>query len=228
MFEFYGNVINIYTDASMVMKGEEFYTCCATIAVLGNNIYNPLKYDYRIFKATNNFGEVYGVLMAVEMAIQMKRVFPYATFNIFSDSQISVAGVKEWCFTWFKRMREDGVFFSSEFKPVANQEIFKKIIWLIVTYNIHINFYHVRGHIDKIGFRKAMQGFESSNGFPITLDIMRSIAYMNNQVDNMSRNKLKAANLDEYESYPLFYSYIIPPQKSYMRNYRKHINLRGN
>ena len=118
---------------------------------------------------------------------------------------------------------------TSEGKPVANQEVFKKIIHLVNYYDLDINFYHIRGHVERVGYNKAMKGFRASNGFQISLDVIRSICKMNTLVDNYSRNTLKEANLANYEALPTFYSYGFPEEnrREYMRQFRRHINLRG-
>lgn len=227
-FSYYGNTINIFTDASVVQKGSEYYTCGAAIAILGGNTDCPLKYSSRIFKATNNYGEIDAILLGVLLALKLRNTFPHTRINLFSDSQISIYGLKEWLFMWARRMK-DGYFYTSEGKPVANQEVFKKIIHLINYYDLDINFYHIRGHVERVGYNKAMKGFRASNGFQISLDVIRSICKMNTLVDNYSRNTLKEANLANYEALPTFYSYGFPEEnrREYMRQFRRHINLRG-
>ena len=204
-FSYYGNTINIFTDASVIQKGSEYYTCGAAIAILGGNTDCPLK-----------------------LALKLRNTFPHTRINLFSDSQISIYGLKEWLFMWARRMK-DGYFYTSEGKPVANQEVFKKIIHLINYYDLDINFYHIRGHVERVGYNKAMKGFRASNGFQISLDVIRSICKMNTLVDNYSRNTLKEANLANYEALPTFYSYGFPEEnrREYMRQFRRHINLRG-
>lgn len=192
------STINIFSDASVVYKEGISFTCAGAVAIRGGDMTPPYyKETKRISRGTNNYGEIDAILLAVLLArdayLENNR---QVRINIFSDSQISVSSMREWCFTWFKKSTKDStVFRNSEGVPVANQEVMKKIMYYIVQYQIPIYFYHIKGHTvygnGAVNFKVALNTFANSNGFLPKFEIMHTICIMNDVVDNLTRDYLK-------------------------------------
>jgi ribonuclease HI len=100
---------------------------------------------------TNNSGEVAAVAMAVRGAIdiysQIDKDSFNATFNVFSDSLITINGVREWLPNWIKKADRAGNLMTASGKQASNQEFFKFIYNTILESDININFFHQDGHI---------------------------------------------------------------------------------
>ena len=115
--------------------------------------------------------------------------------NIFSDSGISIRGVREWIFHWIYNANKSksNMLINYEGKPVANQIYFKVIFNTIILNNLDVHFYHQKGHIIGNQYKHANRFFEENNG----ISLMRLgltpeyISSFNNYVDGRSRDILR-------------------------------------
>lgn len=186
--------LNIFTDASISKlpntnivtggAGANFYIgdtfICSDIKVL--------------FNTTNNQSEITSILLGIMGAIQMRNSVD--TINLFSDSRISVYGLREWIFSWINSV-QDGIMYSSSGLPVANQKIILSIIDAITRNDLNINIFHIRGHLDSgkdkdtIQFKKS---FLKENGLdPYTMiddEVLQFLIFGNSQIDHYTRSKL--------------------------------------
>lgn len=185
------NAVNTYTDASIVKdEFNNFITCAGYITVFHNEI---LSYGTRVvYSATNNYGEILAIYMGIQNLLSYKE---HDTFlNLFSDSMISVNGLKTWVYNWLRSMDPTTkMLINSNGNTVANQEIYCNIINYIVQNNTHINLYHQRGHLNPSNVKHMeliKQTFVETNNTDITDDIIREICYYNDMVDNMTRDIL--------------------------------------
>lgn len=148
----------IFCDASIDLKTK--VACSGTIVVNADSIgQDPIR-NYitdGIFviqeNATNNSGEIMAIRKAVEYAIHYQTINKLnpeqLIINIFSDSKISLFGLREWCFNWENNQNEHGILYGSGNNPVSNQEEFKNIIRMISDLSLYakIRFFHQRGHV---------------------------------------------------------------------------------
>lgn len=228
MNNFYNSkTLNIFTDASVKSYQGEYYCCGGAVAIFGSSIYNIIDETFRVHRATNNYGELDSILQGILIALKLKSLYQnnIENINLFSDSAISVNGLREWIFGWSKRAKH-GDYYNSDGALVANQELFKKIIYLITSNNLNINIFHMRGHIDKIGYTKAIQSFKSVNGIELSTDNIKLLAYMNNYVDNKSRNILSGYNITDIPYLNSMYEYTYPCDINSMAIYQNLLNLR--
>lgn len=195
LFYYSPKTLNIFCDASIVkMPDGECISCPGAIAVItdGNGFQSIIedKFDCLRF-STNNRGELTAILLALELANKYKDDF--YTINIFSDSKISVCGLREWIFNWIKNIDKNGSMISSSGTEVMNQDIIKHIITYVVTNNIKFNLYHVKGHVNQSGGpNNAIKVFNVSN--KIDLDNMNTIKLMaqfNDKIDHLTGEVLK-------------------------------------
>ena len=91
---FTSDSLNIFTDASIkTLRNGERIGCAGAVLVFGelkdNNIIE--KYDI-IRNTTNNNSEIKAVRLGVQQAI--RNSLPYTKIRLFSDSQISIYGIR--------------------------------------------------------------------------------------------------------------------------------------
>ena len=217
-----GYSLNIFSDASIRKRGTEYDGCYGAIAVANNQIIDEI---YRISSdTTNNNSEIKGIRAAVLLAIRYQ--YNFSNINIFSDSQISIFGIRERFPTW-KYNRDDGKLYGSTNQPIKSQEVYIEIVELIKQYNLNITFWHQKGHVDNNydSLVEAQHVFCASNRIrdKVDLSLIRYISYYNDIVDKKSRSillqtdpyKMKYTNplifypvnfyslLDEYNKYNL-------------------------
>lgn len=195
---FNDNTVNIFTDASVKNHGQ------TTETIAGMELYNRdlnverSRYT-RLIPSTVNEGEIYAIYMAIMTCVEIKEKYPDEnyTFNIFSDSRISVLGLREWYSNWvdmtLKNDTEKLINSSKEF--VMNQQLFINCFDYIIKSGIHINFYHIRGHmctlnprdIDK--FTTSFKEINKLNDYP-SRELVSRLILMNDLVDRKSRSYL--------------------------------------
>lgn len=192
------NTLNIFSDASIlqIKNGAkiDYYIGCPGISVwyMDNKIG---EYSEVYTKVTNNFSEIRAIFLAVWAARQYKIQYPMIKYiNIFSDSKISICGLRDWMFGWIQK-NNDGVLMSTS-GVVKNQEHFIKIIKFICDNNLSLRFYHVRGHHDHNTQKELIQfrnSFRRENHINDMIDdnLVRYLIRGNSDVDHLTRRPLK-------------------------------------
>ena len=144
-------VIDIFSDASVLGKVDRARgnrVCAGAISVINDR--RDKEYHCVIEGNTNNYGELTGLYLAIKLAAEYKD--EYTEFNVYSDSNISVMGLKEWIYNWITHMDENGTMYTGAGGVVANQTIIKSIIdFIINTFDpeVHrINILHCKGHVN--------------------------------------------------------------------------------
>lgn len=191
------NVINIFTDASMMPTDgtQPVPGCYGFLTMHGETEINHGVYVDTY--STVNRAEIKGIKCAVMEAIRLRSIGFRGMINIFSDSQISVLGIRERIFGWFN----NGSYLENKSgEKVANQSEYIEILQLIIQYNPYVNFYHMKGHVnihDSQLVFKASSTFRRSNMHPdtpvknIDLDFIKFISKCNNEIDNRTRWHLR-------------------------------------
>jgi len=181
-------ILNIFCDASMRQRGKFKDGCYGAIAVNGNSV---IEEAYRVASdTTNNNAEIKGIRLAVSLAAKYRDKFPI--INIFSDSQISVLGVRDRYDTW--KCGPDGILRGSVGDPIKSQEVFIEIRKIMEDYDLKINFWHQKGHVSNTykSLQDACHVFAASNSIRrgIDINLIRFISHYNNMVDMNSRSLL--------------------------------------
>ena len=188
--QFYNdNTLNIFSDASI----DKNSGCFGVVAVIGDNIIDT---RYRLISdTTSNNSEIKGIRSAIDIALKYRDKFQY--INIFSDSLISINGLREYIYSW-KYNEKTGLLYNSTRKPVANQSIFieaKSMLNLLEESKSIISIYHQSGHVSNNynSILKAGDCFKKYNHIngKIDLNLIRYISVLNNYVDHTSRSILK-------------------------------------
>jgi len=185
------NAVNTYTDASIVKDIDgNFISCAGFVTTFHGEIID--KGTKIVYQTTNNYGEIMAIYLGIQSLLSFKE---YDAFlNLFSDSKISVFGLKEWIYGWLRNMdSRTKMLINSSGTNVANQDIFCNIINFIVQNNTHLSIYHQRGHQNPANvthMEVVRKSFLENNNIEITDDIIREICYYNDVVDNMTRDAL--------------------------------------
>ena len=215
--------LNIFCDASIVKTPDgECISCPGAIAVTtdSNGFQSVIedKFDCLRF-STNNRGELTAILLALELANKYKDNF--YTINIFSDSKISVCGLREWIFNWAKNINKDGNMISSSGTEVMNQDIIRHIIMYVVNNNIRFNLYHVKGHVNQSGGpNNAVKVFNTSNKLDLTnMNTIKLMAQFNDKIDALTGEVLKTYVPTPVKSiiHPIGYTFSKDDIKQYKR-----------
>ena len=196
--QFYNeDTLNIFCDASIVGKYENYRGCYGVVAVVKDDIIDSC---YRIASnTTNNNSEIKGLRAAISMANKWKNNFKF--INIFSDSQISVFGLRDYIYKW-KYNPRDGKLYGSSKTPIANQEIFIECHYMMMELeslnNVCINIFHQSGHVGNSYnmLKEASLIFSRANNIQgiIDLNFIRYISTYNNYVDHASRSLLRRSD----------------------------------
>lgn len=226
------NTLSVFTDASIFKADSETYIGAPGFATV---------YQHRIvnsgvnimYKSTNNNSEIAAIHMGILELLKYKN--SYRTLNLFSDSRISIMGMREWIFKWVNNKNPStGRLYSSSGTEVANQELFLHTMKLIVTNMLSVNLYHQRGHInftEKGEVMRAMHDFETSNGFTISYDLAVELCRYNDFVDNYTRDTLKRSIGDLIYEKPEYMVPIYPikyaPRAQDVQQYEKLVNKGG-
>lgn len=141
-------VINLFCDASIDIDKKIACGGCYIVRQEQNGETFPIGHRRIIqLNATNNSAEILAIWVGVVEALRLRELYPGAIFRLFSDSKISLYGLRDWLKAWVENMKPDGTLISSSGQPVINQQRFIDIFNLIVENNLRIELYHQRGHV---------------------------------------------------------------------------------
>ena len=188
------NILNIFCDASTRNRGSNVDVCYGAIAICKDDIIDQL---YRVnSNSTNNNAEIKALRAAILLAIRYKNRF--SEINIFSDSQISLFGIRDRIFKWKYNKNTERIYgYESEIK---SQEVFIEILNMIIDHELKVNLYHQKGHIDINNFtslKKAAHVFIASNNIRDKVDynLIRYISINNARVDERTRRHLLSTDI---------------------------------
>ena len=221
---FNDRTLNIFTDASMTKNEGETIGCYGIKTITTNEeIADTIfpEQDYICYlgiarHSTNNDSELRGILRGVFFALEFREYFK--TINLFSDSMISIMGLKVWLNNWVRNIK-NGIMYSTS-GEVMNQELIKDIVFTILNNNLNINLYHQKGHVNSKNIEHAKHTFIVSNKLDCDVDmkLIETISnfndiidrttrlyleeYMNNLYQNDKKNKLSRAicfDIDQFD-----------------------------
>lgn len=188
------HTLNIFTDASIRKRGYGYDGCYGAIAVDDDHIIDQI---YRISsETTNNNAEIKGLRAGVFLALKYKNQFKI--INIFSDSEISIRGIRDRIVNW--KINDSGILVGKT-GPIANQDIYLEIVYLMLRHNLRVNFLHQKGHVTNHinSLYNAQHVFSASNMIRgrVDLNLIRYISNWNNIVDKTSRSILLRCRTNE-------------------------------
>lgn len=191
-------IINLFCDASIDVNRK--IACGGCYVVMQDESIttpNPMYCKmYLQHHATNNSAEILAIWTGVTEAIKLRELYPNAIFRLFSDSKISLYGLRDWIKNWIKNSENanTNILISSAGQPVANQQCFIDIFNLIVETGLKIELYHQRGHVGcGVRLNDARRQFIRANKVPpeslgLGFDF---ICQCNNYIDRSTRTALR-------------------------------------
>lgn len=192
-------IINIFCDASIDTDKRVACGGCYIVLQGNDSSYTPLHYKmYLQHHATNNSAEILAIWTGVIEAVKIRQQYPNAIFRLFSDSKISLYGLRDWIKNWIKNSQRRGtdVLINSSGQEVANQQCFIDIFNLIVETGLKIEFYHQRGHVGESGGvdldRARAQFIKANKVSPENLGLnIQFLSQCNSYIDNMTRSAMR-------------------------------------
>lgn len=206
---FNDHTINIFTDASITRESNKSFTGCpGFVTYTGPNNdssnYNLITTNI-LSNTTNNQSEVYAIMMAIDYIVQRKDQLQGFNINIFSDSKISVFGLRNWIVNWAKGS-VNHIMYSSTGEPVKNQWIFINCVRMILENNLRLKIYHVHGHMNANNqsqvytFKQDFDKFNDIDGNSISYNLAKKLIFCNDVIDRYTRDQLdKRFELDRID-----------------------------
>lgn len=186
-------IYDIFCDASVAPGLRGACAGCTINSRYCNNVSEQESFFIIQPEGTNNSGELEALLLGIYRALDIRERNAIAgipvRINIFSDSMISVKGIREWIFNW---TYIDRVLYKRDGSVVMNQNYIKLIYNLIVLNRLKINIYHQKGHVGT-AYDKAAKTFHTSNGiFCNTIGVTpQYISAYNDKIDRLTRDTLR-------------------------------------
>lgn len=230
------NTVNIFCDASITQKDNVWIGAPGAQSYIGDQYFSS--YIKCVYDFTVNESELEAIIMGIKMAynIAMVNIGKQLSFNIISDSMISIKGLTEWIFSWVNSIDKNGIWHNYSGEIVSNQYLFMTIIDFVIKSNIPIHFYHIKGHHDdcitstginmnkisklndfKTSFNKVNKLIEQ---YTIDNETARFFILSNIRVDNDTRRELSNPNMQLVKKLKVF-PREIPFNSEEMRLYRK-------
>lgn len=190
-------IFNIYCDASIDLDRKIACGGCYIIEQDQNGQTRDIGFRRIIQRnATNNSAEILAIWTGIVEALKLRQSYPGAIFRLFSDSKISLYGLRDWMKNWVRGIKPDGILISSSGQPVMNQQRFIDCFNLIVENNLKIELYHQRGHVREknMPLEVARAQFIKANkvapeGMGTTIE---NLCYGNDMIDNITREAVYA------------------------------------
>lgn len=218
--------LNIFTDASMHSGNGAGEGCYGALArCMSNEIDSICRIQTYV---TTPECELKGIRAGVELAIKYKD--QYSKINIFSDSQLSVFGLRDRIYKW--RINNNKII-KKDKKQISYQDIYTEIIYMIADNDVSLNIYHTNSHIDihnKNSIKGSINNFIKSNYLSyddkVEFKFMKYISLGNNEIDRRTRSLLKSRMDDTLISEPIYY---IPDYRliEKMKKYKKQVGGYG-
>lgn len=186
-------ILNVFTDASIrKISDQENWSCAGAIAVYGNTI---ICEDYKVYQnRSSNYTELKAIELGINMALNIIKQNPnISRVNLFSDSQISIFGIRDRIFNW-NIINNTLTGYGN--KIIMNQDIFLEILQLIIMSKLNICFYHQKGHSDQSSISVSRNTFITSNNMvgateeTVDYEFIKYINRYNQMVDAASRKIL--------------------------------------
>ena len=203
------NTLNLFSDASMRnVRKDILSSCYGSVAVSKDTIINEL---FRLnTNTTVPAAEIRGIRCSLSLALQYRNMFK--NINIFSDSQISVFGIRDYIWNW--KLTGNYVFVNRSGEEAKNQELYIECLEMLLDLSRTntVNIFHQAGHVENglSNLKNAINVFKSSNNIPGKIDynLIRYISTYNNYVDEKSRSILRRTNIyDNTYSDPVHFIY---------------------
>lgn len=225
--------ICIFTDSSFkrykfIPIGTALGVTAPAYCVFKNDIMIEQGFEI-LHNSTSQQGELRALLLGI-MASYKYRDYPH--IRIFGDNQNAIFGVREWIFNWVRQSNNGGCVFGENGR-INNQDYIMENIYAILSNNIFLEFYHVKGHVNirkRSDVEISRKLFQRSNPFVGRIDdaLVYQLAAGNNTVDQYSSAMLNLYfNDSNYDTRDLTPAISIGYKPIDMNQYIKLVNKGG-
>ena len=132
--------ILVFTDGSFIKHLNK----CGYGVFFPNSEYKNISRRFKIEPLSNQRAELYAIYKAIKRVNKNNKA---QDIKIYTDSEYSIRSLTLWIKTW-----KENNWIASTNKPVANQDIIKKIDNMMTKHTGKIEFKHVRSHTGKKDF----------------------------------------------------------------------------
>lgn len=186
------NIYDIYVDASIDLDTK---IGCAGAVIVDRKKDVIVNESYGLKKgSTNNMCEIIALWMGIYKAINMlyTEQLPFQV-NLFSDSKVSLFGLRDWIANWITSMKDGHLWTTSG--PAMNEEWFVDSYNAIVSSGIKLKYFHQKGHVNINSSRALFEAdkmFRTSNNIsPNKVGVRPDIfSKYNDHVDKHSRQAI--------------------------------------
>ena len=198
-------VLNIFTDASITPLGNNTWDGCSG-AIVVNEKGEVIDQSLLVIrKCTNNIAELMAINTGVDLALSY--IGKVSRINLFSDSKISVLGLRDWLWSWLHNYQGNDLstLRTSSGTPVKNSHLIVQIINKItgIDYKTtQFNIYHCKGHAKGKEF-VVQSTFREVNHIDIPIEDARRLGIYNDMIDVLTRDTL-LSNTRQFDE-------VIPP-----------------
>ena len=222
-----------------------YISCAGAIAVTNRRV---VKETYRIVTDANNMrGEIEAIKDGVYLALLYARLNPcLKNFYLFSDSEVSILGIKSRVFGWkclgpnrlypsdMEKIYNgkaiyNPIYLNGTSNIIANQNTFLEILNTMVENNLKINFYHQKGHVKNnwSSLQNAKNVFERGNTIrDADIEFIRFISGYNDMVDIRTGEVLSTARYAQNLIYTQPVHFIIKDKEEYRRTINQYNMIR--
>lgn len=184
----------IFTDASASQKEGKYTSCSGAIAVVAKSTddYEIIDEKFLLNRTSRkDNGEIRAINLGIRLGIKHKAEFN--NFYLFSDSKVSIWGLREKIGQWVENSTGSKLVGSTNF-PISNQQDILSCIYDIMVNQLHIGLYHQLGHCEYSEYmiHKALERFQCNNSIEghVSEEFIRFICNMNCYTDHKSRSIL--------------------------------------
>lgn len=187
------NDIFLFTDSSTLNNGQRgddiSKMCCSGLYVPPNKYKNiEVKKSIISGEVDINRAEMEAIRLGVRHILRdYKDIAGQVKFHLITDNGFSFESLTNWIHSWIKNAR-NGVYYNASGKPVANQDIIKKVYHVITKLNIQI--YHIRSHIPASKFNEYKDKFNKVNNMNLSSEQFRWLSMNNDNVDKVAQEGL--------------------------------------
>lgn len=187
------NDVFLFTDSSTLnngQRGDDVSKMCCSGLYIPSNKYKHKEVRRHIIsgEVDINRAEMEAIRLGVRYILRYyKDIANTTTFHLITDNGFSFESLTNWIHSWIKNAR-NGVYYNSTGKPVANQDIIKKVYYVLTKLDIRI--YHIRSHIPKSKFTEYRGKFNKVNKMNLTDEQFRWLSMNNDNVDKVAQDGL--------------------------------------
>lgn len=183
----------IFTDGGAYDKGNGKFKGFSSFRIFNEKGSLVKENCFVLEEGTTPLAEITAIAVALYHAYKIITEFGKKDdieFELYTDSMLCYNSLTSWIFNWIKNAI-NGIFYSSNKKPVLNQNVIKTAFDLILKINKigGIKLFHINSHVAAKNIDKLKIKFEKFNKCKITNDKFLFIYLQNSKCDQAIKDK---------------------------------------